>query len=120
MQSIIIENVAVPVLDANKKTFIPPDLEPALDYYPQFLKYAKLSPIQYINRVVGKFGDTGDERAKIWDALSHHLGVKFRNWLKENNALFNTVSDLSATDGATEQVSGISETPINIGRDDRI
>lgn len=94
MKIIEIHNVAVPVWENIPEYFVAPDLEPAFDYYPNFLRHSevKLSPIQYMYKLAGIFGKTGAQRTQILSDYSYHVGAKFRYWLKDNNELFEQYS----------------------------
>jgi methyl coenzyme M reductase subunit C-like uncharacterized protein (methanogenesis marker protein 7) len=69
MNQININNIAIPIYEIDPEKIEAPDLEPSINYYPNFIRHSKkkdrISPAEYLNKIVSIVCKDGEHRTQL-------------------------------------------------------
>lgn len=89
MNAIIIQKIAIPIGGIDQDHFEAPDLVPAWDYYPRFIRMTKhkISPAEYLNEIVSIVKVDEVARARLLTEFSDYIG-NFLSSMGKNHKIY--------------------------------
>lgn len=92
METIELQEIAVPVGTLNEKLFEAPDLESAFEFYPTFIQHSKkkISPTKYLYEVLEKIIHSVEKQTKVMNEFTIMLGWTFHQKIEEYTLMYQT------------------------------